>query len=342
MNKMLLLTKQNLQQYLLEKNLLKTGEKVIITLLQGGNVNTIFRIKTKSKEFVIKQTLEEPQNKKVFLKPLKLSMDRSYYEIKTMETIHAYLDEPKVPKIVFSDPENFVIGMTAVSEYAKLHQQELFEGKFHFDIAYALGKFTAELHSKTWQKREIETVFSASPGLDLRAVTITPAFEKFPKHKKRFQEAFLKTRKNRFCLVDADITQKNILVHDGTFTKLDFETVHYGDPALDVGIMIAHYILPAIVYPQWKKEYLQCAALYWQAYQQYCTFQFPEKYFENMKNYCSLMMLGRIDSDVVLTWLEGYHKQVRKLAIAIFDTNLKDNQKLFSFVEKELKRNGGM
>ncbi len=333
---MLLLTEQNVKQYLVEKKILKNREARVITLLQGGNVNTIFRIKKKSREFVIKQTLEEPQNKKVFLKPIKLSMDRNYYEMRTMETIHALLREPNVPKVLFTDAENFVIGMTAVPEDAKLHQQELFEGKFHFDVAYALGKFTAELHSKTWQNKEIEKLFSNSPGLHLRAATIITAFEKYPNHKKKFQKAFQKSRKNKFCLVDADITQKNILLHDGTFTKLDFETVHYGDPALDVGIMIAHYILPAIVYPQWKKEYLHCAALYWQAYQSSVTFQLPPNFFTNMKNYCALMMIGRIDSDVVLPWLEGKHDEIRKVALGIFDSDIENIKALLSFVEKNI------
>ncbi len=333
---MLPLTEQNIKQYLVEKNILKKGEEAIITLLQGGNVNTIFRVKTEAKEFVIKQTLEEPQNKKIFLKPIKLSMDRSYYEIKTMETIHALLAEPNVPKVLFTDAENFVIGMTAVPEDAKLHQQELFEGKFHFDVAYALGKFTAELHSKTWQNKGIEKLFSNSPGLHLRAATIIAAFEKYPNHKKKFQEVFLKSRKNKFCLVDADITQKNILLHDGTFTKFDFETVHYGDPALDVGIMLAHYLLPAFVYPQWKKEYLHCAALYWQAYQRNVTFPLQEQFFTNMKNYCAMMMIGRIDSDVVLPWLEGKHDYIRAVALGIFDKDIKDIKEILFFIERNI------
>ncbi len=342
---MTLITNGNIENYLIQKKLLSKKERAKITLLQGGNVNTIFRIRIKAKkakkkektrEFVLKQTLEEPLNKKMFLKPIKLSMDRNYYEVKTMETIHALLSAPHVPEILFTDPANFVIGMTAAPEYAKLHQQECFEGKFHFDIAYELGKFTAEIHSRTFQNKEIEKMFSESPGLDLRAITIVSAFEKYPKYKKKFQEAFEKSRKNKLCLVDADITQKNILLHNETFTKLDFETVHYGDPALDVGILLAHYFLFAIRYPQWKKEYLHCAALYWQAYEQNCTFSLPKKYFENMKNYCVLMMLGRIDSDVVLTWLEGYHEKVRQLALGIFDKKINRIPELLSFVEKTI------
>lgn len=330
---MFLLTKKNIKQYLLEKKLIKRIDNPEITLLQGGNVNTIFRVKTQQKEFVVKQTLEEPQNKAVFLVPMTLDRRRGIYEIETMKLLHSVMDDPPIPKILFEDSENFIFVMTAVPSSAKLYQTELFEGKFHFDIAYALGKFTAELHSRTYCNKNVEVALSDSPGSDLRGVTIIPAFDKFPYHKKQFIAAYKKNLSNRFCLVDADITQKNILLHEGTFTKLDFETAHYGDPALDVGIVLAHFLLPAFVYPQWREQYFYCAELFWHSYQKNCTFQLPKKFFENMKNYMAMMMLGRIDSNVVLPWLEGHHDEIRQCAVSIFTNDFKNIDVLLKFTE---------
>jgi 5-methylthioribose kinase len=331
---MILLTQENLKEYLTGKKLLNKKEKAEITLLQGGNVNTIFRIKTKTKEFVLKQILEEPHNKIFFLKAVKFDKNRILLEMKMMQTIHKILTDPHVPKLLFSDVENSIIIMTSVSSSAKLYQSELFEGRFHFDQAYQLGEFNAKLHSATYLNKEVEALFQERIGLELRGYTIIPAFGKFPTHKKKFEEAFEKARKNKFCLVDADITHKNILLHDNTFTKLDFETVHYGDPALDVAIMFAHYLLPAFVYPQWKKEYLLAAALYWYGYQKNVTFTIPKAFFTNMKNYCALMMLGRIDSDVVFSWLSGHEDEVRAIALGIFDADITNINQLLSFVEK--------
>ena len=86
----------------------------------------------------------------------------------------------------------------------------------------------------------------------------------------------------------------------------------------------------------WKKEYLHCAALYWDAYQKSVTFKMPKMFFENMKNYCALMILGRIDSDVVLLWLEGKHHEVRKVAVGMFDSECNNLRELLSSVEKRI------
>jgi 5-methylthioribose kinase len=147
---MILLTQENLKEYLTGKKLLNKKEKAEITLLQGGNVNTIFRIKTKTKEFVLKQILEEPHNKIFFLKAVKFDKNRILLEMKMMQTIHKILTDPHVPKLLFSDVENSIIIMTSVSSSAKLYQSELFEGRFHFDQAYQLGEFNAKLHSATY------------------------------------------------------------------------------------------------------------------------------------------------------------------------------------------------
>lgn len=329
---MMMLRKQNLRKYLIEKKQLEKQEKPIITYLQGGNANIVLRVKTKTKEFVVKQTLEEPINKNMFLERIKFDRKRALLEVKTMQKVHELLKEPHVPRLLFYDQENYVMIMSAVPEHAKLYQSELFEGKVHAKIAAGLGRFTAALHSATYCNSEIQSMFQETIGRELREYTITPAFDKYPRLKKELVAAFEKSKRNKFCLVDADITHKNILLHDGTFTKIDFELMHYGDPALDVGIVLAHYFLPVFIYSQWQEEYLSAAEEYWNAYQKHVQFKLPKQFFTNMKNYMAMMMLGRVDSAVVLPWLDGKQNEIRTTAIKMFkkDCNsLKDAYRLF-------------
>lgn len=329
---MLPLTEKNMKQYLIERKLIAPEEKITIRSLQGGLANHVFLIQTKTREFVLKQTLQEPHA----FGGVKASPERNYFEVKALKLLgNLPLTAGKVPFVLFEDPQNYVYVMTAVPQSAVLYQTELMAGSFHFDTAYALGKYTAELHSNTFGNEKLKKEFYENPGYALRDLTTETAFGKHPKHTKKFQAFFAKTRKNRLCLIDADITPKNILLHEDTFTKLDFEVMQYGDPAQDVGITIAHFLLPAIVHPEWKKEYLVCASLFWQAYQKNVTFPLPKIFFENMKNYCALMMLGRVDSIVTFPWLKGYEEQVREIAIDMFESDFEHNRDLFSFVEKE-------
>ncbi len=48
------------------------------------------------------------------------------------------------------------------------------------------------------------------------------------------------------CLVLADFSPKNILVHARGLTLVDFETAHAGDPAFDLGFFLSHLLLKAV------------------------------------------------------------------------------------------------
>ena len=50
-------------------------------------------------------------------------------------------------------------------------------------------------------------------------------------------------------LCHGDYTPKNMLVHGGDFTLVDYETAHFGDPTMDLGLFLAHLTLKAIRAP---------------------------------------------------------------------------------------------
>lgn len=48
-------------------------------------------------------------------------------------------------------------------------------------------------------------------------------------------------------------------------------------------------------------------------------------------------MLGRIDSDVVLPWLDGKHDEIRKVAVELFDNDFRSSKQFFCSIEKKIK-----
>ena len=46
------------------------------------------------------------------------------------------------------------------------------------------------------------------------------------------------SRKEALC--HGDYTPKNMLVHAAGFTLVDYETAHFGDPTMDLGLFLAH------------------------------------------------------------------------------------------------------
>jgi 5-methylthioribose kinase len=53
------------------------------------------------------------------------------------------------------------------------------------------------------------------------------------------------TRSTRQALVHGDYSPKNVLIHNERLILLDFEVIHWGDPAFDVGFALAHLISKA-------------------------------------------------------------------------------------------------
>src|SRR5262249_60408469 len=50
----------------------------------------------------------------------------------------------------------------------------------------------------------------------------------------------------REALCHGDFSPKNLLVHDGGLTLVDYETGHLGEPAMDVGFFFSHLLLKLI------------------------------------------------------------------------------------------------
>ena len=47
---------------------------------------------------------------------------------------------------------------------------------------------------------------------------------------------------------------------------IDFEVIHFGDPAFDTAFLLNHLLLKSFYRPQWKDLYAAAAARFWQTY----------------------------------------------------------------------------
>jgi 5-methylthioribose kinase len=70
------------------------------------------------------------------------------------------------------------------------------------------------------------------------------------------------------ALCHGDYTPKNLLVHDSRFTLVDYETAHFGDPTMDIGLFLAHILLKAVRLPARRHDYLRLTDAFWRGYGQ--------------------------------------------------------------------------
>ena len=76
------------------------------------------------------------------------------------------------------------------------------------------------------------------------------------------------TRERTYTLGHGDYSPKNTLVYQNRLVLLDYEVIHWGDPAFDLGFSLTHLLSKAHHLAAQRAQFAQAAQHYWQTYQQ--------------------------------------------------------------------------
>jgi aminoglycoside phosphotransferase (APT) family kinase protein len=74
------------------------------------------------------------------------------------------------------------------------------------------------------------------------------------------------TRARRLALVHGDYSPKNVLVHGRRLVVLDYEVIHWGDPAFDLGFGLTHLLSKAHHVRNRRAEFGRSAARFFRVY----------------------------------------------------------------------------
>jgi enolase len=127
----------------------------------------------------------------------------------------------------------------------------------------------------------------------------------------------------RECLVHADYSPKNVLVAGERIILVDYETVHYGDPAFDLGFFLSHLLLKGILHHTRFGIFARLAEAFWQAYaagisQQPALANFAEQLPPRVMPHLALCMWARIDGTSKIDYLdEAWHNTVRTFCLGL-------------------------
>jgi aminoglycoside phosphotransferase (APT) family kinase protein len=327
------LDEDNIGRYLEGRGVVDPGADVTVRRLSGGYVNNVFRAEVGGRAWVLKQSLEAAQRT-----VLAADIGRALVEVAAMKAITDLLGSlAPIPTIVDDDPWNYVSIMTPAPTGARLYDTELLEGRFHPGTGARLGTYAAHLHTRTEDRPDIAAAFADNPGFALRDQSIRSAIPANPALAPLIEDALRRNCAEARVLVDADITPKNVLVHARGLTKLDFECTQWGHPALDVGIVTAHFFLLAFARPQWQDAFLTEAQ---QCYDAYATLR-PEaraaEFATDSALFAGVMMLGRADGALVFDYLIPHRAHLRALATALC-TDVKAPADLWAHVTTALRR----
>jgi hypothetical protein len=204
---------------------------------------------------------------------------------------------------VYEDREKHVYVMTAAPAEAETWKAKLMRGEASPATARRIG--------------EIQAAMMEQRGFDdlgfFEELRIEPyytfAAQRHPDLAWMFERAADACRTRRTGLVHGDWSPKNILVDaQGSPLALDFECVHYGDPAYDTAFLLNHLLLKTFYRPQDAGAYLACAEAYLEPLRRIA--------FDALMIHLPALMLARVDGKSPVEYLreDGIRESVRIFA----------------------------
>lgn len=248
--------------------LIAAGERPAWRLLAGGVSNWVLRFECGG-GVVVKAALARLRVAEEWLADPR----RAVLEGRAMAALGERLPSGDVPRVLFVDERMYLLGMTAAPDEAVPWKEALLRGEVDCVVAARVGALLGRMHGAAWGDGALAARFA---DLTLfRQLRLDPYHERAAVVAEARGERELarllragaeEMTRERVTLVHGDYSPKNLLVHGGGVLALDFEVVHWGNPAFDTAFLLTHLALKAAHRPAEAAMYCQAALAFLAAY----------------------------------------------------------------------------
>jgi len=270
--------------------------------LGGGVSNTVLMADTTRGRLVVKQALGRLN----VAAPWHSDPSRTLREAAALQDTAHFLPPGAVPAVRFVDEENFIYGMEAAVAGATDWKTLLLAGEIEPSIGAAVGTLLAIQVQATreghWRERYGDQRVFEELRLD-PYYRYTAA--QHPDLAFHFDHSIERCRLNAVSLVHGDWSPKNILVSGGKPMVIDYEVVHFGDPAFDAAFLLNHLLLKSLRRPLWRRRYGEVAEAFWGA-----VHQFVDE--DGVKAHLGCLLLARVDGKSPAEYLNSETKPMAR------------------------------
>ncbi len=318
----------NTASYLARRGLLEPGEEAALEAAGDGNINWVRRVRVlpHGRSLVLKQArpaLERFPEYQVTTE--RIVFESRYYEVARESDLDGVL-----PRVLDFDEGERVLILEDLGTAARL-DEALGRGESGLPAAQALGRFLGRVHATTRGKPGLterfdndamrrlhgdhifllpfrENSFPLSPRLRERALQV---WKEAPLAA-RAEAAYARYLTAKDALVHGDVQAGNVLLTASGPKLLDAEIAHMGDPAFDVGTLVAHLCVDAIAS---RRPNLGLVSAAWSAYREAAG---PaELRFEDVARYAGIELLRRTIGAARLRAVERDESGLRVLETAV-------------------------
>jgi 5-methylthioribose kinase len=253
------LTDANLPDYLGKLGFVGPDEALAVEPAGDGNINWVRRARLRDgRSWIVKQARAELERFPEYSAPT----ERSVFEARYWELAREVDDAGICPRILHFDERERVLVLEDLGDAERLDRR-LLRGGDGEPAARALGRFLARVHAATTDPslaarfpndgmRRLHGDHIFSLPFHAGAFPLEPAVAERARSVQddRFRAlagaAYARYLEPRGALVHGDVQAGNVLLPPVGPKLLDAEIAHVGDPAFDLGTLIAHLLLPAV------------------------------------------------------------------------------------------------
>lgn len=257
------ITPQNVLPYLASRGLADEKDEVDVRELGGGVSNIVLMLEWPDRRWVIKQSLEKLRVQDDW----RSERSRIYREAESIQALRPVLGEAALPEVIYIDRENFLFVMTAAPPGSVSWKELLLAGQVDLAVARQAGTLLAKMINGSRANPELQKKFEDRTVFD--QLRIDPYYRTTAKRHPDVRAPLVQLMANSWnvqtALVHGDYSPKNMLVRDGNIYLIDFEVIHWGDPAFDAAFLLNHLFLKAFHNPEFAAPYFSAVREFWKA-----------------------------------------------------------------------------
>ncbi len=311
------LTTRNVLAYLAVCGLAGERDAVEVRELGGGRSNIVLLVEWSDppgRRWVVKQSLEESRVKD----GCRSERGRIFREAESIRAIGPALGEGSAPEVLHIDYDNFLFVMTAAPSGSAAWKDHLLKGEVDLKVARQAARLMARMTQASRSDPQLREWFADRTVFD--QLRIDPYYRTTAHRETDVRAAIVQLMANswniRTGLVHGDFSPENLLVSGYRVMLIDWEVVHWGDPAFDAGFVLNHLFLKAFHQPRFAARYFDAVREFWRTLSTELPGETTPGFEALTIRHLGGLMLARIDGKSPVDYIrdEDVKKQARSVA----------------------------
>jgi len=334
------LSVENARDYLAGRGLIRPAEEIRLRALGGGVSNIVLLVEwpgEPERRWVMKQSLAKLRVKDDW----RADRTRIFREAEALQALRPVVGPQALPEVVYIDRENFFFVMTAAPTASRAWKDLLLARRMDSQLARKAGLLLAKMINASQDNAALTSQFWDRTVFD--QLRIDPYYRatasRHPELRQQFDDLISTSMEIRTSLVHGDYSPKNMLVRGESIFLIDFEVIHWGDPAFDSAFLMNHLLLKAFHQPAASEQYIALVHDFWNAWFAALGRQAGRAIQRMTLRHLGCLLLARIDGKSPVEYIqdESTKDRVRRAAKRILLEKPEEIDEAIGIVQGEIQ-----